>query len=279
MPRKFFGRDLASLSPEEKKAISAEIRSKRKGNGRLGYRSADAQLFETNNFELPESQSKKKSSFAAENNEHIKCVFVCARDLYPSERAYGSTPIYLVSFLSDSNRFSFEEFRDSPSKIVKERKRDDISGYRVSKFFRLFSNKNMDGDTDFYVCMDEISQYGYFFQQIKTMCCFLRMHLRTTDKIKVLKKILSEYEVFKTNRTMKNCENYPAVRLNATMLNVYRFLAENRLCPWISEEEYAKIFKLSKFKKYSIILSRFGLLYVLILRYAKMLSKKNSPKT
>lgn len=273
MSNRFFGKDEKLLSEEEKLALAAEMRSRRKnGNGLKGRSRPDAQAFHTDNFELNSSKNGKKSiGLAKYSNEHVKCIFICARDLYPSKRAYGESQIYYVAFLSDSNRFSFEEFRDSPSKTVKNK--DNIAGYRVQKFDRMFSQKNIDKDTDVFICMDGIRYKQYFFLQVKMMCHFVGTFLRKTTKATILKKMIHDYEIFKNKAIYKNCSSYSREKLNSTLLLVYKFLVENNLCPWMTEEKRTLALSLSKYKKYSFVLADVGLFYAIILKYSRMISK------
>ena len=94
MPNLVMGKDISKLTQEEKNALMAEMRSRRKnGNGRVGYKNPYGLIIKTNNFEPPGGGRAKPGVLAKTVNEHVKCVFVCPREIYQSETAYGQTKI------------------------------------------------------------------------------------------------------------------------------------------------------------------------------------------
>lgn len=277
------GKDMSTLTQEEKDALMAEMRARRNGNGRKGYRSPDRKIISTNNFP-DSSKDKKVGKFAKFANEHVKCVFVCLRELYSEKTAYRQTKIYLIGFLSDSNKYSFEEFRESPPKAAQNA--DGIK-YRIDKYRQLFEKKNIDKDTTFVLCTDGLKDSDFMPVMINFMRGFSGCDFIRIKKAKILKKLIKEYHVFddkkylifkdikrKNSIIYNNCEKYKPALLNRLLYLVYEYMVDNKFCPWITTETKNLINELSMKKRHSHVLLELGLFYSVIVKFKRIQNKK-----
>lgn len=265
------GKDISTLTQEEKNALMAEMRSKRKnGNGRSGYKNPNGLIIQTNNFPIP-GRKRKPGEMAKFANEHIKCVFVCPRELYPSETAYKQTKIYFVGFLSDSNKFSFEEFRESPPKQVSS----EFKGieYRLLKYCQLFQRKNIDKDTTFVLCKDDIKSIDFMPSMLKFIWAFSGCDYLKVSKAEIAGKLIREYRVKKLE-VSKKCKTYKPRAINNLLQEIYFEIVNMGICPWITQDTKKTILALSQYKKHSQILVSLGLFYSVIVKFRRIESKK-----
>ena len=237
------------------------------GNGRLGYKDPNGLIIKTNNFEPLTPIKKKAGEFSKKYNEHVKCVFVCKRELYSEKTAYSQTGIYYIGFLSDSNRFSFEEFRESPPKSVKS----EFDGiyYRMLKYCQLFEKKNIDRDTTFVLCVDGIKKTDFMAAMLKFMRSFSGCECLKVSKVKIIRKYISEYGIFSKKTTpkvfpkrslvYKNCETYKPQMLNTLLHEIYLYMTKEPMCPWLTPEIRSTVLGLSRQKKHSHILVSLGI--------------------
>ena len=264
------GKDISTLTQEEKNALMAEIRSRRKnGNGRTGYKNPNGLIIQTNNFPIP-GKKKKPGEMAKFANEHIKCVFVCQRELYPIKTAYKQTKIYFIGFLSNSNKFSFEEFRESPSKLVT----DELKGieYRLLKYCQLFQRKNIDKDTTFVLCKDGVKDTDFMPSMLKFIWAFTGCSYSRASKADIAAKLIREYRIKKLD-VAKKCKNYKPRAINTLLQEIYLNIVNLGVCPWITEDTKNAILLLSQYKKYSQMLVSLGLFYSIIVKFKRMASK------
>jgi len=283
MAKFVMGKDIASLSQDEKNDLMAKMRSFRKnGNGRLGYKDPSGLIIKTNNFEPLTPIKVPPGQFAKKYNEHVKCVFVCQREIYSEKTAYKQSKIYYLGFLSDSNRFSFEEFRESPPKSVK----NEFGGieYRLKKYCQLFEKKNIDADTTFVLCSDGMKSTDFMAAMLKFMRSFSGCEYSQVSKAKIIKKYIAEYGIISKKATpkifpkrsvvYKNCENYKPKMLNTLLYEIYLYMTKEMMCPWLTPETREAVLSLPKQKKHSHILVSLGLFYSVILKFKRMESKK-----
>jgi len=291
MSNKVMGVDSATWTEEEKKAVMAKMRSFRKnGNGRLGYKDPFRLAIETNNFPDPTKQWKP-GQLAKFANEHVKCVFVCKRTQYYKSSPYKNTKVYYVGFLSDSNKYSFEEFRESPVKLLLESGKGMF--YRLEKYKRLFERKNIDKDTTFIMCDDGIERTDIMVGMLKFMCAFAGCHYYNVSNAKILKKMIAEFDLFgpstdKTGRhelkstsgkvIRKNCPKYNPVKLYRLLLYAFEELSEMNVCPWINSESKKLFWSMAKFKRRTYVTLYLGLFYCVILKFRNMEKKSNQKK-
>ena len=266
------GKRLSSMTKEEIDETMVKIRSKRKGtNGRLGYRNPDSQLFVTNDFQLENTPKLKFGEHRRKYNEHVKCIFVCARELYSENQSFVERPVYLIGFLSDSNRYSFEEFRDYKGTHVKNIAEND--SYRVQKFYHLFKNKNINKNTHVLINMDGIKENHFIYLELKLMTIFAEAHFREIKSFEMIRSLVREYRVYKRKSVYRDCENYDSNRINKVFSEIYDFIVENKICPWICEENKNIIRSMAKYKQHSFTLLHLGLLLALIRKYNLMLKQ------
>jgi len=262
------GKDVLSMTQEEKNQMMAEWRSRRKnGNGRLGLKNKDAQFFHTDNFET--GQKRKIGQRQKHANEHIKCIFVCARDLYPSKYAYAQRPIYLFGFLTDSNRYAFEDFKDTKGPQVTDTV--DEGSYRLEKFARLFRKKNIDKKTYIIIDIDGISEKQFVYNQIILMASFTEARVKLVKNSDIIKTLCREYNIYKYVKYYENCDNYHRSTINKMFTDIYKFVVENKLCPWITEENWKFIDSLVKYKKRSYKILHLGLFFSLLRKFNIMI--------
>ena len=280
MPKLIMGRDITTLSKEEMAELMAEMRSRRKGtNGREGYRNPNGLVVRTNNFPDP-TKKRKVGELAKLSNEHVKCVFICPREIYQDSTAYGQIKIYYIGFLSDSNKYSFEEFREAPPKCVK----DEFGGikYRLQKYSQLFEKKNIDKDTIFVICKDEtMKETDFMVALLRFIRAFTGCEFLKTSKVKLIKEYVREYGIFRTGKDkfnrrptqsaiLKNCEIYKPRMINALIYDIYEYIAKQGICPWITKETHDIVLNLPKQKKHSHQLVSLGLFYSVIVKFRKM---------
>ena len=277
------GKDISKLTQEEKNALMAEMRSKRHGtNGREGYRNPYGLIIKTNNFEPPGGGRAKPGVLAKTVNEHVKCVFVCPREIYQSETAYGQTKIYYIGFLSDSNRYSFEEFRESPPKNVN----DELGGikYRMMKYCQLFQKKNIDRDTTFILCNDDVKETDFMAAMLKFIWAFSGCTYSRVSKAEIIRKYIREYGIFskkatpkvfaKRSAVYKNCKTYKPRMISLLLHEIYLYLAREGICPWVTPETKDMVLSLPKQKKHSHELVSIGLFYSVIVKFRRIANKK-----
>lgn len=266
-----FGKDISKATQEEKNELMKKMRSYRNGNGRTGYRMPDRQAIFTNNF--PEKEWKP-GNLKRKCNEHIKCIFICTRELYTIKTAYGGTKIYYVGFLTDSNKFSFEEFRDAPSSKIN----DETKGIKHSleKYIKLFSMKNIDKDTEITLCTDGMDEKNDLMPLLLNfMSKFTLSKLRRVSKKDILKRFMLEYKSFDSSDAIyNNAYKYKDITIIKNMVKIYNYIAENKLCPWINEEIIGFVGKLSIKKKHSFVVVNLGLLYSLIIKFNRQINEK-----
>lgn len=267
-PHIVLGHDITSMTQEEKNKLMADWRARRKnGNGRLGLKNKDAQFFHTDDFAT--GKKRKIGQRQKHANEHIKCIFVCARDLYPKKYARAQRPIYLFGFLSDSNRYSFEEFRDTKGPQVIDT--TDEGSYRLEKFARLFRKKNIDKKTYIIIDIDGMSERQYVYNQIILMASFTEARVKLIKNADLIETIGREYSIYKSEKIYKNCDKYKSVVLTKIIGEIYDFVAQNKLCPWITEESNRFIESLSVYKRRSYKILHLGLFFALLRKFNIML--------
>lgn len=271
MGKLLFGKEISSMSKEELAEKMKLMRSKRKnGNGRLGKKNKEN--FSTGKIEDFKDETKKRNGNGPRrfNNEHIKCVFVCSRELYPSKTAKAQTPIYLIGFLTDSNKYSFEQYRDTSS-VNQYKVTKNIGANRVKKFSEIFQQKNIDSETLMIIDMDRAKEDHFFMQQLRLMLSFTGCRSREVCAADIIEKIVSEYDVYTTDKTKSSCKTYSLKGINKVFSKIYSFIAENSLCPWITVSEKELLDSIWKYRKHSLKLLHIGLFYSLIVKYQKML--------
>ena len=275
MGKKPFGKDFSSMTKEEIAKIMAEWRSRRNGNGRKGYRMPDAQRIHTDNFKDPNKEWHPGMPLKSVN-EHVKCIFICVRDIYPKDQAYGQMKTYYIGFLSDSNRYSFEEFRDLPSSLVKDK--EHSAKYRILKYKSMFAHKNIDKDTEITVCVDGMNMNSDLMPiMLKFMVSFTCSKISRIKYPKIIRKFIKEYRLFgKQGETIsKNCEKYKDIsRIHKIFDMIYDFVAENKICPWITVEHRDEILTYTRYKRYSRMIVELGLLYTLIVKFNYLQNRK-----
>ena len=283
MGKYVLGKEIAKLTPEERKELMAGWRARRKNggkgnNGRLGYRSPDRMLLSTNDFPDPTKKYRpgepKKSV-----NEHIKGVFVCRRRSYPEKRAAKSQNIYLLGFITDSNKYCFETFYEDLSNHIDPRK--GFVSY-LRKYRMLFEKKNIDKDTYFLICTDDINFNDLMPQTLQFMQSFLGCQYRKITKADLVKKLTMEYKPFdesnsifvggkrkkeKNSLIINNCIKYKSNVIDDLLDAIFEFLAKSNVCPWMTQEKRDIIWSLSKYKRGSFVLVSLGLFFTVLAKY------------
>ena len=272
MGRFLMGKELSSMTKEEIDEAMAKMRAARKnGNGRLGLKNPDAQMFSTNNFPIEGKEHQPFARGTKYKHEHIKSIFVCARELYSKKTAYSQTPIYLIGFLSDTNRISFEEFRDYVSSQVKFV--TDEQTYRLQKFHQMFSKKNIDKDTFISIDLSGISKNEFIYKQIKLMCSFTDSRLKEVSDADIIRFLLRKFKVYKTRYTYNNCVNYNKRKINETFIKIYKFLASVKVCPWITDEELNFLKSVHMHKRHSYMTVELGLFFTVLRKFDALMRK------
>lgn len=258
------GKKIYQISEEERKQLMAEWRARRDGNGRKGFRKPSRLTVPTDNFEIVNSDKKwTVGHYKKDFNEHIKCIFICKREIF---RPKISEPqVYFIGFLSDSNRFSFEELREASEgnegRIVSRFR------YMLYKYFNIFGKKNIDKDTTIVLASDEINKYNTMYLIISFIRSFSNCTLKRANRNMILKTLMSEYQTCPEYKTViKKSKNYKKRWTYVYLRQIFDYVIENKLCPWLTEEDKRMVDQdLTLKRRRSYVLVHMGLLYALIL--------------
>lgn len=274
------GKKIYQISEEERKQLMAEWRARRKGgpNGRLGYRKASGLEFKTNNFEIGDTKRRNSGSFGKKLNEHVKAVFISKREIFNPNAREQKT--YYISFLSDSNRFSFEEFRENPE--GDETKITSQIRHVLRRYCALFQMKNIDENTMIVMCVDEIQKNDLINILIRFMSSLNGCVVNEVSRAKILKKIMSKYHPCQNyDYVIRKCDKnaFSKKVLYNYFTTAFNFIADNKLCPWITEKEQQLVKeKMTLKRRRSYVFSHIGLLYALIRLFERFERKEKEAR-
>ena len=267
MGKLMLGKDIDTMSKEEIAEVMAKMRAMRNGNGRKGIKNKNVRNLETNDFPLENPDPKLHGKY---KNEHIKAIFVTTKEVYRFSKA--KIPIFIFGFLTDSNKYAFEEFRDYARSQSKNNV--DHNAYRIRRFNQMFGKKNIDKETYVVVDATNIPKESFVYTQLAVMAKYNEAKLKWVTNHEMVRKFIKEYRIYKNRTVFNNCHTYGKKQMDKIFAEIYVFIVENSLCPWINKESLDEINSLFKYKRHSYTIAELGLFYAVLRKFDALLCKR-----
>lgn len=252
----------AHPSFDDKKSFMAWMRSRIKNKtGRKINR-------KTENFLVEKTlESKNTMKDSKSSNEHIKCVSISLKDAYPRNNTIRS---YIIGFLTDSNRFSFEILRDNTS--GKNSTKPGV--YRLKKMHSMFMHKRIDENTVIVSCIDAKFRIEFIPILINFISNMVGCDFLSINVPRLIFILDSELNIFRKSsskiRTLSHIKNIDNPTLYKRLHEAYDFVRQSGACPWIGDSMIRKDMKLTSRALRSIEISELAMLIAMIRSYKNL---------
>lgn len=201
-------------------------------------------------------------------NEHIKCVTITEKEPYPDKDV---CKVYIVGFLTDSNRFSFDYYRDNPNN---DKRIVNPGLFRLERAYNLFCNKRIDTETVMIACVENYSDRDFFplvLNFVSRLTGSLFYKVTVPDIVFALD---NELNIFRRQDKSKRKSAYFR-KLSRAYLFVkfneeYAFVADSGFCPWITGLEKMRNERLRLKARHGIMISEMAMLVGMMRGYHKM---------
>lgn len=192
----------------------------------------------------------------------IKYLFIL------KSKSSGQGLKYSLAFLDNNLKYYFDEYTDTTG----NRKNKDYTIYKIEKFKDVISKYDINENTKICFCGDK--NYDFFTSLLLLLKSVTNFTFKTVDLRIVMSRVSFTHSII----SKKHSHNFKTMADNIfykKVNEIYRFLIEYNLCPWLDFELQQDI-QLSGFKiKRTKIACNIGLYYMLI-REVKSLEAGNS---